>query len=76
MRLLYPEHLALLQDCSLAIDSEFTELGPQSIPWQIYVGCIAATIPFIIGASEFAKRIVKCSSILCYVHAHIHASVC
>lgn len=35
------------------------EMGAQNVSWQIYVGFIASLIPFVIGASEFTKRIVK-----------------
>lgn len=35
------------------------EMGAQNVSWQIYVGFIACLIPFVIGASEFTKRIVR-----------------
>lgn len=33
--------------------------GPVQVGPQIWAGAIAATIPFVIGSWEFAKRIVR-----------------
>ena len=33
--------------------------GPVEVGWQIWFGAIIATIPFVIGAYEFGKRIVS-----------------
>ena len=33
--------------------------GPVEVGPEIWVGAIAATIPFVIGSWEFAKRIVR-----------------
>lgn len=38
--------------------------GPVEVGPEIWVGAIAATIPFVIGSWEFAKRIVRCLDVL------------
>lgn len=43
----------------LADQNVMADFGPHNVSWQVYVGCIAATIPFVIGATEFVKRIVR-----------------
>eukprot|EP00877_Chromochloris_zofingiensis_P014948 jgi/Chrzof1/9707/Cz04g12260.t1 len=37
--------------------SHFTP-GPVEVGWEIWFGAVAATIPFVIGAYEFGKRIL------------------
>ena len=42
--------------------------GPVDVGWQVYVGAAVATIPFIIGAYEFGKRILiqrRCANHAC-----------
>lgn len=42
--------------------------GPVEVGWQIWFAAVVSTIPFVIGAYEFGKRIVSARGVGVWVH--------
>lgn len=47
-----------LDRCMAQVDAP-AGMGAHNVSFEIYIGALAATVPFILGASEFVKRIVR-----------------
>ncbi len=59
----YPDVIGAWQSCDAAEIAEKYVPGPVEVGPEIWVGTIAACVPFVIGSWEFGKRIVSAHQI-------------
>lgn len=57
--------IAAASDVQSAVSTYTYTPGPIEVGWQIWFAAFVSTVPFVIGAYEFGKRIV---SFLCVQH--------